>query len=103
MTDEEEEANGVSRIPDLPFHLIEEYRRTLSHEHLNRSELVELVKQYEQALATRVVIEQAKGWIAALRDVTLDEAFFLIRSYSRSHNKKIHDVARLVVTKRLML
>jgi GAF domain-containing protein len=58
-------------------------------------------EQLEQALSTRVIIEQAKGTLAAERGVAVDEAFAMMRKYARDHNKRIHDVADAVVNRGL--
>ena len=57
--------------------------------------------QLQTALTTRVVIEQAKGFIAATRGITTDEAFELLRTYARRHSEKIHDAARRVIQRTL--
>jgi len=54
-------------------------------------------EQLEQALNTRLIIEQAKGVLATQREVTVDEAFTRLRKYAREHNARIHDVSRSVV------
>jgi GAF domain-containing protein len=41
-------------------------------------------EQLEEALASRVIIEQAKGMIAAERKITVDQAFELLRGHARS-------------------
>lgn len=53
--------------------------------------------QLEQALTSRVVIEQAKGVLSTLRAVSLDEAFDLLRRHARSRQRPVKDVAREVV------
>nr|WP_237499893.1 GAF and ANTAR domain-containing protein [Streptomyces sp. SID8379] len=53
-----------------------------------------LAGQLEHALSSRVVVEQAKGIIAARRDLTLDESFECLRRYARSRQRKVADVAR---------
>ncbi|MGN9911731.1 ANTAR domain-containing protein [Phytohabitans sp. LJ34] len=63
---------------------------------IRRSEL--LTEQLQGALNSRIIIEQAKGAIAQARAVSIDEAFTLIRAYSRAHNRRIGDVARMIVT-----
>ena len=55
------------------------------------------VAQLEQALDSRVVIEQAKGVIAAERHVTVDEAFAVLRRYANDRNEKLRAVADAVV------
>ncbi|HET8602560.1 MAG TPA: PAS domain-containing protein [Marmoricola sp.] len=60
-----------------------------------------LVGQLERALSSRLVVEQAKGYLAARLRVTPDIAFELLRGYARNHNAQIHAVAQDVVTGRL--
>ena len=55
-------------------------------------------EQLQQALNTRLIIEQAKGVLAAKQQTTVDEAFQMLRRYAREHNARIHDVSRAVVT-----
>jgi GAF domain-containing protein len=54
-------------------------------------------QQLQQALSSRVIIEQAKGVVAQTRAVDMDTAFRLLREYSRSNRLNLHDVAELVV------
>jgi transcriptional regulator with GAF, ATPase, and Fis domain len=56
-----------------------------------------LADQLQTALTTRVVLEQAKGVLAQRANVGMDVAFDRLRSYARSHNRLIGDVAREVV------
>jgi len=53
--------------------------------------------QLRGALKSRVVIEQAKGMIAARQDIGVDEAFQRLRKHARDNNLRIHDVAARVV------
>ncbi|HET8641606.1 MAG TPA: ANTAR domain-containing protein [Pseudonocardiaceae bacterium] len=46
----------------------------------------------------RVVIEQAKGAIAQVHGVNVDQAFIMMRGYARRTNRRLSDVARSVVT-----
>ena|SRR5690349_18405768 len=48
--------------------------------------------QLEQALKSRVTIEQAKGVVAERYGLTLDAAFDLIRSTARANRMKLHDL-----------
>ncbi|MEV1018767.1 GAF and ANTAR domain-containing protein [Streptomyces sp. NPDC050264] len=56
-----------------------------------------LAGQLEHALSSRVVVEQAKGILAARHDVTLDQAFDRLRRYARSHQRKVQEVAREII------
>ena len=60
-------------------------------------------EQLQQALNTRLIIEQAKGVLAATRETTVDDAFQTLRQYAREHNARIHDVSRAVVNGELLL
>lgn len=54
-------------------------------------------EQLEHALASRVVIEQAKGVVSRTHGVDVDEAFRLLRTHARATNAKLTEVAAAVV------
>jgi GAF domain-containing protein len=56
-----------------------------------------LAGQLEQAMASRAVIEQAKGVLMATRRITEHEAFELIRRTSQDTNVKVRDLAARIV------
>jgi len=56
--------------------------------------------QLQQALESRIVIEQAKGVLAERYRVTPDDAFELLRRAARNHRVKIHALAADVVAER---
>ncbi len=56
-----------------------------------------LVAQLESALESRVVIEQAKGIVAASAGIAIDDAFQRIRRFSRAQNRLLSEVAREIV------
>jgi len=66
----------------------------LAQRSVRQSEL--LAAQLQQALNSRVGIEQAKGVLAERRQITVDEAFTLLRSHARDHNLHLSDLARQV-------
>lgn len=55
------------------------------------------VGHLQTALDSRVLIEQAKGILAAHSGITVDEAFSLLRSHARNTNRRLHDVAAAVI------
>jgi hypothetical protein len=61
------------------------------------------VQQLQEALESRIVIEQAKGILASRHGLGLDRAFALMRRYARDHRKDIHAVADDVVHSRGLL
>lgn len=63
---------------------------------IRRSEV--LTEQLQNALNSRVTIEQAKGVLAHADGLEMDEAFELLRSRSRSSNTRLGDLAHQLVT-----
>ena len=57
-----------------------------------------LAGQFEQAMASRAVSEQAKGVIMAMRGVPEHEAFEVLRKTSQDRNVKVRDLAQQIVT-----
>jgi hypothetical protein len=62
--------------------------------------LLERNRQLEQALTSRIVIEQAKGVLAERLGVQPDEAFELIRRAARRNRITVRDLAREIVARR---
>jgi len=60
-------------------------------------ELAVRAAQLQGALDSRIMIEQAKGMLAERTNVTVDEAFALLRDYSRRTGSKMRHVAQDVV------
>ena len=54
-------------------------------------------EQLRQALENRVVIEQAKGILAAQHGISVTQAFERLRGYARSHNASTRAVADAIV------
>jgi transcriptional regulator with GAF, ATPase, and Fis domain len=57
-----------------------------------------LTEQLQGALNTRVIVEQAKGAVAQLYQVNVDEAFQLLRTYCRRNNLRLSTVAQAIIT-----
>jgi GAF domain-containing protein len=67
---------------------------------VNASELEKsrrTAEQLQEALHSRVVIEQAKGILSAERKISLDKAFDRLRKHAREHNANLRSVAEAVV------
>ncbi|MEU3269752.1 GAF and ANTAR domain-containing protein [Saccharomonospora sp. NPDC006951] len=56
-----------------------------------------LTEQLQRALNSRVIIEQAKGVLSHAAGIPMDQAFQHLRTYCRSHNRRISDVADAIV------
>jgi AmiR/NasT family two-component response regulator len=59
--------------------------------------LRERTRQLEEALESRIAIEQAKGMLAERLATTPDDAFDLLRRAARSTQVRLHDLARELV------
>jgi transcriptional regulator with GAF, ATPase, and Fis domain len=66
---------------------------------IRRGEL--LNQQLKIALASRVVVEQAKGVLAQYHGISVDAAFDRLRRYARAHSLRLANVARQLATRRL--
>ena len=56
------------------------------------------IQQLEEALESRIIIEQAKGVLMATRDVGADEAFAILRKHANDHRVSLRHTAESVVT-----
>jgi PAS domain S-box-containing protein len=57
----------------------------------------ELSEQLQEALNSRIIIEQAKGITAQRLSVDIDQAYRRIRTHARSNNASLHAVAEAIV------
>lgn len=60
-----------------------------------------IVTQLNAALASRVVLEQAKGVLAERGGLEMDAAFAAMRLFARDNNQRISDVAAAVVARQV--
>ena len=66
----------------------------LAQRSVHQAEL--LSGQLQSALTSRVIIEQAKGVLAERHQVSIDQAFQLLRGHARANNRHLSDLAREV-------
>jgi transcriptional regulator with GAF, ATPase, and Fis domain len=66
-------------------------------QHGASNEAQRINEQLSSALASRVLIEQAKGVIAERAGIEITEAFTRLRSYARSHSLLLADVAQAAI------
>ena len=62
-----------------------------------------LSEQLQHALDSRILIEQAKGVLAATLKTSMQNAFLIMRTYARDRNLPLREVADGIVTRRLTL
>ena len=59
-----------------------------------------VMPQLRSALTRRVVVEQAKGFLRESLDVSVEDAFKLLRTYARTNGEHLTEVARRLMTER---
>lgn len=59
-----------------------------------------VMQQLRKALTSRVHVEQAKGFLRESLDVSVEQAFQLLRGYSRTHREHLTEVSRRLMTDR---
>lgn len=59
-----------------------------------------VLPQLRATLASGVVVEQAKGFLREKLDVSVEDAFALLRSYTRANGEHLTEVARRLMTDR---
>lgn len=60
-----------------------------------------IIPRLRSALTNRTVVEQAKGLLHELLDVSIEDAFVVLRAYSHANGEHLSDVARRLMTDRL--
>jgi hypothetical protein len=64
------------------------------------TELQARVEQLQTALESRIVVEQAKGVLVERFDLTVEDAFLLLRYAARSSRTNLHGLAQEMVSTR---
>jgi GAF domain-containing protein len=57
-----------------------------------------VIPQLRSALTSRIVVEQAKGFLRERLDISVEEAFSLLRRYARTHSEHLTDVSRQLMS-----
>jgi AmiR/NasT family two-component response regulator len=75
-----------------------ELEEELARLRLLNTMLLERNRQLQDALESRIVIEQAKGILAERLGTSPDEAFGVLRGAARSHRLRLHALAASVIS-----
>ena len=59
-----------------------------------------VMPQLRSALTSRVIVEQAKGFLRGVLNVSVEEAFRLLRTYARARREHLTDVAHRLMSDR---
>jgi hypothetical protein len=97
---------GPGELTESEVSLITSMMRVVSSGLSQRRENDErdaVADQLAFALESRVVIEQAKGYLSYEHRTSVGSAFSLLRRHARSHQLPLRDVAQGVVDRRLVL
>jgi hypothetical protein len=92
-----QQASGFSREELEAAEALGEVASAYVVGHRRRARSEQVTGQLQHALDQRVVVEQAKGALAAKLGVSVDDAFHMLRRHARDHNHRVVDVARQVV------
>ena len=60
--------------------------------------LATVLPHLHTALTSRIVVDQAKGFLSQRLDVSVDDAFTLLRRYARTHGDHLTKVSRRLIT-----
>jgi GAF domain-containing protein len=86
---EGDDVEAAQALADVATIAILQHRATLEAQVVNQ--------QLQNALNSRVVIEQAKGMVAERQNLNMQQAFSALRNYARNHNLRLADVAQTVI------
>jgi GAF domain-containing protein len=84
-----DDVNAAQALADVATIALLQHRAVLAAQEVN--------EQLQMALNSRVIIEQAKGMVAERAGVDMENAFVVLRTYARTHNLRLVDVAGDVI------
>lgn len=82
--------DAAQALADVATIAILQHRASLEAQVLNT--------QLQNALNSRIIIEQAKGVVAEREGLNMQQAFSALRTYARDHNLRLADVAQEVIS-----
>ena len=83
------DVEAAQALADVATIAILQHRATLEAQVVNQ--------QLQNALNSRIVIEQAKGMVAERESLNMEQAFSALRNHARNHNLRLVDVAKAVI------
>jgi GAF domain-containing protein len=89
---DEADAQAAQALADVATIAILQNRALLAAQVVN--------EQLQNALHSRIVIEQAKGVVAERSGIDVEKAFTLLRAYARNHGRRLADVAHDVIDRK---
>ena len=90
---EDDDVAAAQGLADVATIAILQHRASLDANSLN--------EQLDNALNSRIIIEQAKGIIAEATHYDMDQAFGRLRAHSRNHNEGLTGSATAIVARSL--
>ncbi len=83
------DVDGAQALADVATIAILQHRASLEAQRVN--------EQLQNALNSRIVIEQAKGKVAERLKLDMEQSFNVLRHHARHHNLRLVDLARDVI------
>ena len=83
------DVEAAQALADVATIAILQHRATLEAQVVNQ--------QLQNALNSRIIIEQAKGMVAERESLNMEQAFSALRNHARNHNLRLVDVAEAVI------
>jgi AmiR/NasT family two-component response regulator len=90
----------VVDIADVPSFSLDGERKDLA---ASLAAAEETIRQLQQALDSRIAIEQAKGMLAERHSIDIDTAFDILRQYARRRRMSMHQLSADIVAGRVQL